>query len=111
MGATSARMPLSQPAACGFGGDVEEVDEIGGVGGVGRAVGVAHQLAVAVVGRDEELAAEGERLFHDLAHAVVDRFHGFDAGLDHAGVADHVGIGEVQDDEVVRGQQLDDFAR
>ena len=44
---------------------------------------------------------------HDLPHAVVDRLHRLDPRLDHAGVADHVGVGEIQDHQVVFWQRRD----
>ena len=68
----------------------------------GEPSGVAHVFAVAVVGGDEELAAEFEGLARRRAltpASIVS--HGLDRGLDDAGVADHVGVGEVEDDEVV----------
>ena len=49
----------------GVGGDVDEVDEVGGVRGIWRTVGVPHLLAVAVVGGEEQAAAERERFLHD----------------------------------------------
>ncbi len=81
--------------AARIGRDVDEVDEIGGVGGVGGAVGVAHLFAVPVVGGEEGFAARGKERGDDAADAFVDGLDGFDAGFDDAGVADHVGIGEV----------------
>ena len=95
----------------GVGGDVEAMHEVGGVGGVGGAVGVAHEFAVAVVGGDEEPAAEFEHFFDDEAHAEVDGLAGVDAGLNDASVANHVGVGVVHDDEVVTFQTADHFKR
>jgi len=68
--------------------------------GVRRAVGIAHELAVSVVRGDEEFSAEAEGLLDDLFHGVVDDLDSFHGCLDNSGMADHVGIGEVQDDEI-----------
>ena len=91
----------------GVRGDIDEMDEVGGVGGVRGTVRVAHQLAIAVIGRHQSLTASGQKGFQDLVHALVDGFHRFDAGGYHAGVADHVGIGKVQDDQIVVLQSID----
>lgn len=92
----------------GIGGDVDGMDEVGGMSGVGRAIEVAHGFAVAVVGGDEELTTEGEDFFADFGDALVDGFAGFDGGIDDAGVTDHVGVGEVEDDEVVVAELVED---
>ena len=75
--------------------------QVGGVRGVGRAVGIAHVFAVAVVRGDEQFAAEAQGFLDDGFHARVDGFHRLDGGLDHAGMADHVGVGEVEYHEIV----------
>ena len=67
----------------------------------GRAVGLEHLLGVAVVGGDD---AGPARLVHggdDLGEVAVDLLDGGDRRRDHAGVADHVGVGEVDDPEAV----------
>ncbi len=38
---------------------------------------------------------------HHLAHAGVHGLHGLDGSVKHAGVAHHVAVGEVQDDDVI----------
>ena len=71
------------------------------MGGVRRAVGLEHLLAVAVVGGDDQrpaLLVDGR---DDLAEAGVRLLDRRDGGRDHAGVADHVGVGEVDDPEAV----------
>ena len=80
--------------------------QVGGVGGEGGAVGLHHVLGVAVVGGDDDLAAQLQGGGHHLAHAVVHRLGGLDGGLVHAGVAHHVAVGEVQNDDVI-GAALD----
>ena len=76
--------------------------QVGGVGRVGRAVGVAHVLGVAVVGDDDAGVAGGQGRFDHGAGTGVGGFHGFHHGLEHAGVAHHVGVGEVQHHKVGR---------
>jgi hypothetical protein len=49
--------PVLDSELRGIGGHVDEVNEIRGVGSVGRAIRVAHELAVAVVGGYEALPA------------------------------------------------------
>ena len=72
---------------------------MGGVGG--RAVSVQHPLGVAVVGGNEGHAAHPGGSLHHLAHPRVHGLHGLDGGLEHAGVAHHVAVGEVEDDHIV----------
>ncbi len=67
----------------------------------GLAVGVLHLLAVAVIGGDQERAARGAHGRGDGADAGVHRLDGVDGRVELAGVADHVGVGEVDEDEVV----------
>ena len=80
---------------------IDEVNEVGRVGGIRGAVRIAHQLAVAMVGGDQSFAAQRKHFWNNPAAAGVDRFYGFDPGLDHAGVTYHVGIREVENDQVV----------
>lgn len=81
-------------------GDIDDFDEIGGVGGVGGAVLVFHEFAVSVVCGDEELAAEAEGLLDDGFYGGIDGLDGTLCCIDDTRVADHIGIGEVEDDEV-----------
>lgn len=84
--------------------DEDEGDGVGGVCGVGTTGdGVDEQLGVAVVGGDEQRTST---LFDggvDAAELGVDGFDGLDGGVEFAGVADHVGVGEVDDDDVEGG--------
>ena len=50
-----------------------------------------------------------ERAFNEQFHREIDRLHGVNAGLDHAGVADHVGIREVDDHQVIFRQPSGDL--
>src|SRR5688572_32079272 len=61
--------------------------------------GVPHLLGVAMVGGDDERSAAGKRRIDDPADAFIDDFDGLDGGVQLAGVADHIGVGEVDDDE------------
>ena len=63
--------------------------------------GVAHHLEVAVVGAEQHLAAGLAQRGDDAADGQVERFGGAQRGGEVAGVADHVGVGEVAHDEVV----------
>ena len=69
------------------------------------AVGLEHLLGVAVIGRHEADPAERERRLDDTAERGVRRLDGADDGRDHARVADHVGIREVDDAEAVAVRQ------
>ncbi len=76
--------------------------------GLRRVVGVRlarllvhHPLAVAVVGGDDGHAALGVDGRHQPPGALVHRLDRLDGRLQNAGVADHVGIGEVDQHEVV----------
>jgi hypothetical protein len=71
------------------------------VGGVGAAgFGVAHQFAIAVVGGDQQ-APPCAMASAIAAQTGIHRFHRLDRGGQAAGMADHVRVGEVQDDHVV----------
>jgi hypothetical protein len=85
-------------------GDEEEGDGVGGVGGVGATgEGVDEELGVAVVGGDDPVGVVLADGGVDAAELGVDGFYGADGGFELAGVADHVGVGEVDDDDVEGG--------
>ena len=65
------------------------------------AVGLQHLLGVAVVGGDEADAAERGGRLDDPPEGRVGRLDGAHDGGDHARVADHVGVREVDDAEAV----------
>ena len=54
-----------------------------------------------MVGRDQGDAALGQDGVDDLADTCVDGFDGLDSGVEEAGVADHVAVGEIEDDHVI----------
>ncbi len=54
-----------------------------------------------MVGGDQQRAARRADRIGDPAEAVSDRLHRLDGGRQAAGVADHVGVGVVQQDQVV----------
>ena len=58
-------------------------------------------VGVAVVGGEQHLAARGQHRADDPARALVHGLDGLDRRLEHAGVAHHVAVGKVQDDDVV----------
>ena len=100
VGATSASLPsfsaVAPPPM------QQHRHRVGGVRGV-RPAGrrIAHQLAVAVIGGDQQRAALLLHRGGDAAEAGIDRLHRLDRGGQAAGVADHVGVGVVQHDQVV----------
>ena len=99
VGATSARMPWSRSSQS-LGGD-DQRHRVERVGGVGRAVGLEHVVAVAVVGGDDAGAADALDRRDHVAEAAVDLLDRLDGGGDDAGVTDHVRVGEVDDAEAV----------
>ena len=76
------------------------------------AVVLEQLLGVPVVGRHEADAACAVRRLDDLAEAGVGRLDRRDDRRDHAGVADHVRVREVDDAEpVALGERIDDPCR
>ena len=65
------------------------------VRGIGRTIGIAHLLAIAVVGSHDGFAVELEESWDDPRHAFIHRLYRFDSCFDDACVADHVRICEV----------------
>ena len=63
-------------------------------------VGIGHHLRIAVIGGDQQRAALGLDRGAQPAEAAIDRLHRLDGGGEIAGVADHVGVGEIDDDQV-----------
>ena len=103
VGATSARMPSSPQLSVGpLRHDEVERHRIGGVRGQ-RLAGIVldHLLGVAVVGGNQRRAALGHRRLDDAPDASVHRLDGLDRGLEHAGMADHIGVGVVHDDHII----------
>ena len=72
------------------------------MGGVRLArVGVLHHLDIAVIGGQQHHAARLLQRRDQATDADVDRIHRLDGGAHDAGMAHHVGIGIVADDQVV----------
>jgi hypothetical protein len=69
---------------------------------------VDEHLGVAVIGGDEEVSSVLTDGVVDAAQFPIDCFDCTDGGFDLAGVADHVGVGEVDDDDV-EGCVVDGF--
>ena len=82
-------------------GDEDERDGRGRVLRLRITVRVAHLFDVAVIRRDDECRAFAERGARQPAEAAVEDVRGLDRRGPHAGVAHHVGIRVVRDDEVV----------
>ena len=74
---------------------------VGGVGGEGGAVRVHHLFGIAVVGGDEGAAAGVQYSGNHLIHAGIHSLNSLDRSLEYASVADHIAVGEVQDDHIV----------
>ena len=97
------------PRAKGGGGggliaNEQEGYGVGGVSGVRTSGGgVDEHLGVAVVGGDEEGAAALTDGRVDAAELGVYGFDRANRGLHPAGMTDHVGVGEVDDDDVEGG--------
>ncbi len=85
-------------------GDVDHGHRVGGMRRVRAAGdGIDHQLGVAVVGGDEPASVSFLDGFVDAAELRVDGLDGADGRLEFAGVAHHVGVGEVGDHQVECG--------
>ena len=72
---------------------------------------IEHLLGIAMVGGDEHHAARRLDRLHQASQAGVDGFDGLGRRGEIAGVADHVGIGEVDHDQVefARADRLDEL--
>jgi hypothetical protein len=69
---------------------------------MGRTVlGIDHRLAIAVIGDDEEGTLPASDTFADLAERGIHRFDRNNGRFQASGVADHVGIGVVDDDQIM----------
>ena len=62
--------------------------------------GILHHLAIAMVGGDEQGAALREHCLAKTAQAGIDRLHGANGGVKIASMADHIGIGVIDHDEI-----------
>ena len=105
VGAMSRRRAVgAQAEVLGLLGHIDQRHRVGGVRGVRLAGdGIDHGLAVAVIGGDDP---DGVALLDGLVDAgelAVDGLDGLDGRGQNAGVADHVGIGEVGDHHVEAG--------
>ena len=54
-----------------------------------------------MVGGQEDHTACVQHGVGDFADALVNSLNGLDSGIKHAGVADHIAVGEVQDDDII----------
>ena len=76
------------------------MNKVCGVRGIGRAVGISHLFAIAVVGGDNAFAVELKQFRNNPAATFIYRLDRFNAGFHNPGVPDHIRIGKVEDDEV-----------
>src|SRR5690606_34736017 len=82
--------------------DIDEGYGLTGVGGMRLpGTGIGHLFDVAMVSGDQRFAADLVQRGLDAAYALVQAFHGLDRGLEHPGVANHVAVGVVDDNDVV----------
>ena len=65
--------------------------------------GVPFHFGVAVVGGDKQAALPSSDGAPDLVETSINSGDGFSGGLVVAGVADHVAVGEIEDDKLVAG--------
>ena len=67
-----------------------------------RAAGdwINQHFRVAVIGGDEHCTAFALYGRFNLREATIEGFDGFDGGLDLAGVPDHVGVREIDDNHI-----------
>src|SRR5437660_4349787 len=82
--------------------DEVERHGVGGVRGKWFAGVILDQLfGVAVICCDEQSAAHSQGCLNDAPDACIDRLDRLDGSIDHPGVADHVRVGVVHNDQVV----------
>ena len=81
--------------------DNNERNGVRRVRGEGLAVVADHAVRVAVIRSDERYTALGSDEVNESADAGVDRFNSLDSRIEHAGVADHVAVCEVEDYRIV----------
>ena len=62
-----------------------------------------------MVGSHDGFAVKLEKFGNNSRQALIHRLYSFDSCFDHAGMADHVGIGEIEDDQVVIRHSCEHF--
>jgi hypothetical protein len=88
---------------------VNEVDEICGVRCVWRTVSVAHLLAITVVSRNQTFAVQLDQLGDNARATFIDGFDGFNRCRNNPAMTDHVGVREIEDDQVMICHSRQDF--
>src|SRR5690606_4982253 len=95
---------VAQPLRRSLAGHVDQHDP-DWIGGVRRMrpvrLRIPHLFAVAMVGGDQDCGIRRRARLEHPPELLVDGFHGPDRGLQHPGMADHVRIGIVADEQVV----------
>ena len=109
-GASGACGTGDQAVALGVLGVVVENtgDGIGGVGSFGVTVAVKQFFGIAVVGGDDEDAADAVNGTGETFKGEVNGFQGDNGGLKFGKVADHIAAGEIDADETELVQALQD---
>src|SRR6266496_3623684 len=62
-----------------------------------------------MIGGDKGFAVNLEKFGNNSCGTFIHSLYSFDSSLDDTGVTDHVGIGEIQDDEIVIGHSCQHF--
>ncbi len=83
------------------GAKINQRYRLAGVGGVGLLGNmIQHLLHVAVVGCDQHLAADLSERRLEPAQTFIECFHRLHGGIEYAGMAHHVAVRIVADDQV-----------
>ena len=56
-----------------------------------------------MVRRDQTFAVQIEQFGKNTRYAFINRLHRLDTGRNHSGVSNHIGIGEIEDNQIVVG--------
>ena len=62
-----------------------------------------------MVGGDETFSAEIKKFRNDSRATFVHRLNGLDAGFDNSSVTNHIGVREIQNDQIVIGHARENF--
>ena len=87
------------------------VDKVSRMRGVGRAVGVSHQLTVAVVRSDQAFSIELKQARDNPGDAGINRLNRFDSSFNYTGMTNHVRVSEIQNDQIIICHSRANFVR
>ena len=63
--------------------------------------GIGHLFNVTVIGGDQAMAAHAGQRVDNAADAAIDEFDCLNRGVEVAGVAYHIAVGKIADDQVI----------